>query len=205
MGCGAARRPGACRPLCLPARPPPPRLVPALPAGRPAGRRGPIAPAAPRARPAFYLGFNEKEKKKKIFFFSSPPATASRWRRWRPYHVTGGLGSGDRRVDAAAPPPPRRCHGDERRRRRGRAPPRPCSVPRGSSRRAPRRPVGLSQGWPAPSPAAPASALAPSLRRDWSRVAGRLRSSGPLHRPLPPASCEGTTGVGWLRRIRLSS
>lgn len=125
----AARRPGAS----LPARPPRP-LAPYLPAGRrAAAARWPRRCRGPG--PLFTWSFNEELKK----FFPSPPATASRWRRWRPYHVTGGLGSGDRRVDAAAapPPPPRRCHGDERGPCRGGAPPRPCWVPQGRSPQAP--------------------------------------------------------------------
>ncbi|XP_074958159.1 uncharacterized protein LOC142061250 [Phalacrocorax aristotelis] len=81
-----------------------------------------------------------------------------RWRRWRPHHVTGGLGSGDRRLDAApAPPPPRRCHGDQRGLR-----------PAFAGRL--RAPQGLWGGAAAATPPLPppafSSAVPPSLRRD---------------------------------------
>lgn len=77
----------------------PPRGLPGAtafsrPTCPPAGlrRRSPLAAAAPRGGLGLIFILNEGKKK-----FLTPLDTASRWRRWRPYHVTGERGSGDRR------------------------------------------------------------------------------------------------------------
>lgn len=94
----------------------PPRGLPGAtafsrPTCPPAGlrRRSPLAAAAPRGGLGLIFILNEGKKK-----FLTPLDTASRWRRWRPYHVTGERGSGDRRGGgiATVPPPLCRYHGD---------------------------------------------------------------------------------------------
>lgn len=80
--------------------------------------------------------------------------------------MTGGRGSGDRRVVAVAvPPPPRRCHGD------GPGPPPGRLQP---ARRGPASPCRQ----PAPSPA-------------W----GAVVSLSPSPHTAPPASCKGCRGL----------
>lgn len=67
-------------------------FAPYLPTRRPPPGRSPLAAAAPRGGLGLIFILNEGKKK-----FLTPLDTASRWRRWRPYHVTGERGSGDRR------------------------------------------------------------------------------------------------------------
>lgn len=84
-------------------------FAPYLPTRRPPPGRSPLAAAAPRGGLGLIFILNEGKKK-----FLTPLDTASRWRRWRPYHVTGERGSGDRRGGgiATVPPPLCRYHGD---------------------------------------------------------------------------------------------
>lgn len=82
----------------------------ALPAHPPASA-GPLPARGCGAEGRLGVNFYFKRGKKK---FLTPLDTASRWRRWRPYHVTGERGSGDRRGGgiATVPPPLCRYHGD---------------------------------------------------------------------------------------------
>lgn len=66
----------------------------ALPAHPPASA-GPLPARGCGAEGRLGVNFYFKRGKKKKFL--TPLDTASRWRRWRPYHVTGERGSGDRR------------------------------------------------------------------------------------------------------------